>query len=248
MAKKFTLLGCPLKHSMSPQIHARLFEILGISAEYSLTEIPPESLAENISLLKTFDGFNVTIPHKIAIIPFLDRLDETAKRYGAVNCVKNENGRLIGYNTDCIGFLRGLSSGGASLGGKVLLLGCGGAGRMMAAEAILHDCDLTVAVREGSLQKTDEVISLLKNLKNSSAARVVDSDKIDGDFDILLNSTPVGMYPKTGVSPTTDEVISRCKFVFDAVYNPEKTELLRRAEMLGKRTIGGMSMLVFQAA
>ena len=142
---KYALLGYPLGHTMSPPIHKRLFELDGKpDSEYEVCEIPPEKLAERSEYLNSLNGYNITIPYKVDIIKYLDGLDESAKRYNSVNCVVNRDGKNIGYNTDCSGFLRSLEAGGAKLGGRVLQIGCGGVGRMMAIEAALHGAELTI--------------------------------------------------------------------------------------------------------
>ena len=102
--EQYTLIGHPLGHSMSPFIHERLFAMAGREASYTLTDIAPEHLEGKEPYLRSLQGFNITIPHKMAIIPIVDELDESAKRYNSVNCVANQNGKLIGYNTDCDGF------------------------------------------------------------------------------------------------------------------------------------------------
>ncbi len=247
MQRKFAILGFPLKHTMSPPIHKKLFELDGKDGEYLVYEIPPEELKEKIPELNALNGYNVTIPHKISVIPFLDKLDETAKRYGAVNCVANKNGELVGFNTDCLGFLHALESAGIKLGGRVLLLGCGGAGRMMAIEAALSGAQLSIAVRKGYEHEAQKVISEIREMNCNSEIKILTLGEISGEYDLLANATPVGMYPHTEECPVPDEVIKNCACVFDAVYNPVKTKLLQKAESFGKKSVGGMAMLVWQA-
>jgi shikimate dehydrogenase len=247
MQRKFAILGFPLKHTMSPPIHKRLFELDGKDGEYLVYEISPEDLEGKMPELNALDGYNVTIPHKISVIQFLDRLDETAKRYGAVNCIANKNGELVGFNTDCLGFLRALESADIKLGGKVLLLGCGGAGRMMAIEAALSGAELSIAVRKGYEHEAQKVISEIREMGCKSEIKILTLGEIDGAYDLLLNATPVGMYPHIDECPVPDEVIRNCTYVFDAVYNPVKTKLLQKAAAFGKKSVGGMAMLVWQA-
>ena len=126
--EQYTLIGHPLGHSMSPFIHERLFAMAGRKAEYTLTDIAPEHLLEKEPFLRSLQGFNITIPHKMAVIPMVDRLDESARRYDSVNCVANVDGKLVGYNTDIDGFLYMACRAGISLSGKkVVILGSGGA-------------------------------------------------------------------------------------------------------------------------
>ena len=127
MVENYGLLGYPLTHTMSPPIHYALFDLYGRRVDYQVFELPPEQLDHHIPELFGLLGFNITIPHKVGIIPYLDRLDETAKRYNSVNLVKCEKEK-VGYNTDVIGFTKSIEQLGASLNSRVLLLGCGGVG------------------------------------------------------------------------------------------------------------------------
>lgn len=246
MAQKFAVIGHPIGHTMSPFIHNSLFALKGIEVEYLTLDIAPEKLSDEISgVLSALTGFNVTIPHKELIIPFMDHIDGSAKKYNAVNCVKNDGGRLYGYSTDAFGFTEALKAGGVSLSGKVLVLGSGGAARTLAREASDSGCDITIAVRDEDLQKAAELKLWLQ--ENGGKAAVARLEEVDGEYDLCINATPVGMYPHTGVMAITEEQLSRCKAVFDAVYNPRRTKLIETAENLGIKAIGGMAMLVWQA-
>ena len=182
------------------------------------------------------------------IISHLDELDESAKRYNSVNCVVNRDGRNIGFNTDCSGFLRSLEAGGAKLGGRVLQIGCGGVGRMMATEAALHGADLTIVSLPEFIAGAEEVASEASKLNPSAKISVITHDKISGEFDLLMNASPVGMYPKTDDCPVTEDVVKNCKCVFEVIYNPNVTKLMSIAQKNGIPAIGGMAMLVWQAA
>ncbi len=245
MERKFALIGHPLGHTLSPMIHERLFELSGRGGSYETADIPENELKNNTPRLSGLCGYNVTIPYKVEIIPFLSHLDETAKRYGAVNCVSNKNGASVGYNTDCIGFLRSLEAESLSLSGRVLLLGCGGAGRMMAIESILHGANLTVAVRNP--EKAAEIVSAAKAISPKSKISFTSFDEIDGEFDLCINSTPVGMFPNCDQSPIDEKTVSKCGAVFDAVYNPAPTRLTEMFLKQGKTAVGGGAMLVWQA-
>lgn len=247
MSRKFYLLGESLKHTMSPPIHKRLFELSNKDAEYLVCEIPREKLKSSINELNQLVGYNITIPHKVDIIPLINGLDESAGRYGAVNCVFNNNGVSTGYNTDVYGFLRSLEAGGGELGGDVLLLGSGGVGRMMAIEACLAGSNLTIAVLERSIPKAKKVIADIKKLSPDAKVLITTLDTINGHFDLLINSTPVGMYPDSEFCPVSDEVINNSDCIFDAIYNPVETVLIQKAKSFGKIAIGGMAMLVWQA-
>ena len=244
--KSFALLGHPLGHSLSPVIHERLMQLAGIDGRYTLTDIPPEELPRRMQELFALDGFNVTIPYKVDVIDYLDELDDTAKRYMSVNCVAKRDGRTIGYNTDCVGFIRSMEQAGGRMDGKVLLCGCGGVGRMIAIECMRHGADLTVMVRPGRECTADAAAEYAK--AHGHDMRVVTADMITGTYDALINATAVGMYPNVDASPVTEDIVRRCGFVYDVIYNPSETLLMRYARENGIPCAGGMAMLVMQAA
>lgn len=252
--RKFCLIGHPLGHSLSPQIHTRLFELSGEKAEYTLEDIAPEDLEGKFGFLSEFDGFNITIPHKIGIIEYCDELSDGAERYKSVNCVKN-GAKKVGYNTDCIGFTKSIELLGASLGSKVLLIGCGGVGRMMAIETARENGDLTIAALENDLPLAANVIGEIQAMKPAAKVKAVKipadglSNAALGDekFDLLVNACPVGMFPKVDRMPCLPEVLDNVKFVFDAIYNPKETLLAKTAHEKGCKAMTGMAMLVLQA-
>ena len=245
--KRFALIGYPLGHTMSPPIHRRLFELSELEAEYRVLQTPPEQFEAAWPQLRKLDGFNITLPYKQQILPFCARLDETAARYQSVNTVDCKNGGT-GYNTDCVGFLRSLPG---RLEGEVLIAGAGGVGRMFAIEAARQGAGVTLAVRPSGMEKA---LTLQKEIARSfpeARVRAVALDQLpgeDGRYQWLVNATPVGMYPQTDAIAIDPSVLSRCENVFDAIYNPAQTKLMRLAGQSGCQVIGGMSMLVWQAA
>lgn len=252
--RKFCLTGHPLGHSLSPQIHTRLFKLSGEKVEYTLEDIAPEELESKFGFLAEFDGFNITIPHKVGIIGYCDELSDGAKRYRSVNCVKNGE-KKVGYNTDCIGFTKSIELLGASLGSKVLLIGCGGVGRMMAIETALEGGELTIAALENDLPLAAKAIGEIQAMKPTAKVKAVkipegglSSAALGNEkFDLLVNACPVGMFPKTDRMPCLPEVLDNVKFVFDAIYNPKETLLARTAREKGCKAMTGMAMLVLQA-
>lgn len=246
--KHYGLLGFPLRHTMSPPIHQRLFKLEGVSDfDYTLKEYSPEELSEKISDVLALDGFNITIPHKVEIIKYIDELADSAKRYNSVNCVVKKDGKYIGYNTDCDGFLRSIEAAGGKLDGTVLQCGCGGVGRMIAIECVRHGAKLTVSVPEGFEDTVEPVKEYARANGFSDDIKVVHPNEIEGKFDTLINASPVGMFPKVENCPVTEDIIANCGFVFDVIYNPERTKLMQTAEKHGIKTCGGMAMLVWQA-
>lgn len=247
MTDNYALIGYPLGHSLSPQIHARLFELAGIKAEYSLMEIKPENLKEKYDCLSSLKGFNITIPHKIAIRDFCGELSEGAERYGSVNCIKNENNKSTGYNTDVLGFVKSVEQLGASLSSRICLLGCGGVGRMMAIEAAYQGAELTMAVRAEDIPVAEGIKAEIERLLPKNKVRVILLSEMAGGYDLVVNATPVGMYPKSDFSPLEKEQMKSVSFFFDAIYNPTRTLLSRYAEEMGAKASTGMAMLVLQA-
>lgn len=246
--KKFAVIGHPIGHTMSPFIHNRLFEFSGIEAEYTKLDIAPENLADEYkNVLSKLDGYNITIPHKQNIIPLIDEIDEKAKMYGSVNTVANINGVAKGYTTDPDGFLKALDAAGIVLDGRVVILGCGGVARTMAYEVVLKSIPLLFAVRKEDVEIAKSLCSEIENTVKDAKVSFCLIDELEGDIDVLVNATPLGMFPKVDVQPVSDLVINRCASVFDAVYNPLETVLIKKALANGAKAVGGMSMLVWQA-
>ena len=241
---KFGLIGHPLGHSMSPLIHEKLFKLSGISdSSYELIDIAPENLSTDVENLRQLRGFNIT--HKTAIIPFTDSLAESAQRYNSVNCIHNDNGKFIGYNTDCDGFLR--SAQLLPIGGDVLILGCGGVGRMIAIETALHGANITLAVIPQDIQTAQLLMAEILSKCADASVRIELISEVNGNYDLLINATPVGMFPKTDACAVSDEVIRNSASIFDVIYNPTETLLMKKARAMGKTAVGGAAMLVYQA-
>lgn len=248
MNLNLALIGHPIGHTMSPYIHENLARLAGAELNYKVFDIA--DIKENMPQLKSFDGFNVTIPHKEAIIPFLDRLDEKAAAFGSVNTVKNENGISTGYTTDGTGAIKAIEMAMGSEGfpENILILGNGGAARAVAFEISYarNETDITLVCRENSYEKA----KLIKEQINSPRISIISYDELEHgnkEYGLLINATSVGMYPNTGFSPVSENTVSRCGGVFDIVYNPADTLLISMAKKLGKRVIYGIDMLVYQA-
>lgn len=258
--QKAAVIGHPIGHTMSPFIQKRLFELAGILMEYQVIDVP--DLESDLDTLCSLDCFNVTIPHKSAIIPFLSGISERAERSGSVNTVTVRDGKLYGDTSDGPGASVALSIHGEKIKDReILLLGNGGAAKAIAFVAAEHpNFHITIAHRAGSIDKAAALAYRLKEFAaergdNDSFAKLISYDELENQselgathYDLLINATSVGMYPNTGISPVSKSVVSACDTVFDIVYNPKKTELLSLAEEVGATAIGGMGMLVCQAA
>ncbi|MBE6763228.1 MAG: shikimate dehydrogenase [Ruminococcaceae bacterium] len=247
MSSAYCLIGHPLGHSLSPFIHKRLFELSGRDASYRLQDIAPESFERDIpALLRQIGGCNVTIPYKQKILPFLDRIEGKAALYQTVNTVAVTESGTVGYNTDADGFLCALREAAIPLEGRVLILGAGGAGTVLAFEAALAGCRIVSYdpfAPEASVRLCNRLREAVPHVE-CEAVTVLP----DGAFDLLINASPVGMYPHTDACPLPDDRLAQCAAVFDVIYNPRQTQLLQKAAANGAKTAGGMAMLVWQAA
>ncbi|PWM51120.1 MAG: shikimate kinase [Clostridiales bacterium] len=220
---KMGLLGEKLGHSFSPLIHQKLADY-----EYKLYEVAKENLAEFITA-KNFDGLNVTIPYKKDVLAFLDEIDPKAEAIGAINTIKNENGKLIGYNTDYDGFLYLLHKNGIDVcGKKAIVLGNGG------AAAPVRE----VLKNEGA----SEIVTISRKVENN-----YENIAQHYDAEVIVNTTPVGMYPHNGESLLDLKYFTKAEAVVDIIYNPLRTRLVLEALELDITAVGGLDMLVGQA-
>ena len=242
--RNFAVIGHPIGHTMSPFIHKRLFELAHESGDYTILDVSPDELPQKIKILNELAGYNITIPNKQAIILYLDTLDKKAALYGSVNTVKNGSVRE-GFTTDPNGFLKALEYGNINFSGNIAIIGCGGAARPFLYEAALAGCQVTLAARD--ITKADFLAKeATQKIPNANINTCLISD-LNGEFDLLANATPVGMYPHTNSMPVSEKALSNCKNVFDAIYNPLETVLIQKAKANGSNAVGGMSMLVWQA-
>ncbi len=240
MKKHYGLIGHPLGHTLSPYIHKQIMEDCGIEGTYKTYDFDPEEAAKKIpKLLKKLDGFNVTIPYKQTVLSYLDALDETSRRYGAVNTVSAGTG----YNTDCLGF--------AGLGilfsrKRVLLLGAGGTARIMLFEAIRAGAR-EVAICTRRFQQAQSLQLEARAGTGFEKIFVCTQDQLTADYDIILNATPVGMWPECDGMPLPKEILIGAEYVFDAIYNPLATKLVLAARSMGVAAQTGLFMLYRQA-
>ena len=251
--KRYGVIGHPIGHTLSPFIHTRLMQLSGIDGEYGVYDIAPDALDREFrETLMKLDGFNATIPHKQAVMHLLSELDETAELYGSVNTVRftREDGCVHskGFTTDGIGFVSALENAGIELGKTVTIVGCGGVGRVFANTCAKAGCKLNILECEAALSNTKSFVVSLNERFGEGTASAFLTDDFSGESDLLVNATPIGMFPKTDACVVSDTVLSRSGAVFDAVYNPSETLLVKKARANGLGAITGMTMLVYQAA
>jgi shikimate dehydrogenase len=249
--KRCYIVGYPVEHSMSPAMHNAAFKALGLDAEYRLAPVEPGQLGTFIEKLREPDvlGANVTIPHKVEVMRHLDHVDETAHAIGAVNTIVHGEGRLTGYNTDATGGVKALTEEYGGLeGSSVTLLGAGGASRAITYQVSRVECVVTVLNR--SVERARKLVDDLRPTA-SAELRYGGLNRLPGvieDTDVLVNTTPVGMSPNTSDSPVPEELLHDGLFVYDIIYNPIKTKLLKDAEAKGAGTLSGVKMLAYQGA
>lgn len=250
------IIGHPIGHSISPVFQQAALDDLKIDAEYRAYEVSPGDVGGFVESLRSESvlGINVTVPHKEAVMPFLDEIDDWAVEAGAVNTIVNRSGRLAGYNTDGYGFLRALrESGGLDPAGKsALILGAGGSAKGV-VQALLR-------VGVGSLAIANRTLARAESLAELARSRGVDAEAIPLESDglqdaarsaqLIVNCTSLGMThgPDETASPLRADQIPPTALVYDLVYNPALTPLLSEAEQAGATTLGGITMLVYQGA
>ena len=255
-----TLVGNPTGHSLSPAIHNLSFQLLGIDAEYQAFDVDNDNLGEIVDELRTadrWDGGNVTMPCKQAIIEHLDELDEAAKLIGAVNVLKKTDGKVVGYNTDGRGFMVNLVKHGANvLGSRMVLLGPGGAGSAILVQAALDGMahiDAFARVGGESYRHTQELADRVR-VRTSCEIKLYDIADATAlkaciqDADILVNATPIGMGDGCDETPVSPDFIKPGMVVADAIYHPRETRLIADARARGCNVVPGLGMLIEQAA
>ncbi len=249
--KRVYLLGYPLGHSVSPAMQNGAFQAKGLSDwRYEMLARPPDRLDEMLEALRALDcaGANVTIPHKQKLLPFLDELSQEARAIGAVNTIVNKGGRLTGYNTDIGGFERTLVENDVQVRRTcALVLGAGGA-----AAAVSYALARGGLSRLVLLNRTEQrATGLAGRLHEQFPALPIEINSWEASFkaELIVNATSIGMAPEVNASPLPPgQVIPRGAVVFDLIYNPRETKLLREAREAGARCIGGLDMLIYQGA
>lgn len=255
------LIADPAKHSKSPLIHNLAFEYLNENGAFFAFEVSPDCLEDAIKGVRALNinGFSISMPHKIEIIPLLDEISEEARLIGAVNTVLNQDGKLIGYNTDGIGYMRSLKESNVDyVGKKLIVLGAGGAGTAIAMQGALEGlAEIVIFNRKDNFydqaQRNAQIINeeLDVNCK-ASVYDLADQERLEQEIrscDILANVTSVGMKNLQGQTLLPEATWLNSKIVVtDAIYSPEKTKLLEQAESRGCKTLNGLEMLLWQGA
>lgn len=246
------VIGDPIEHSLSPLMHQRWYEQLGLPHHYHAFHLTKEGLENGIKGFKALNikGFNVTIPHKVAILSLLDEIDEEAQALGAVNTVVNQNGHLKGFNTDGRGLVSALNERWPALlkGAKVLILGAGGASKGVALTLAKEDT-AEVAIANRTFEAALALSEDCRMFTSSKALTLKEAETQLADYTMVINTTPIGMAPKWETQlPISLDHLREGTYCIDLIYNPLKTKWLTLAEEKGALTMNGLPMLVHQGA
>ncbi|MHA1131505.1 MAG: shikimate dehydrogenase [Candidatus Helarchaeota archaeon] len=245
------LIGNPVEHSMSPKMHNAAFRKLKLDFVYVAVRVDNDRVKQAIEGIRAFNvkGANVTVPHKITAMQYLDEIDPVAKNIGAINTILNQDGLLFGTNTDGIGAVRSLNEENVIVKNKkIVMIGAGGVARPIsynfapdASEFVIFDIDKNAAhnLSKELHNKIGGAIHGYRSNPEKIAKEVQDAD-------IFINATPIGMYPKIDQSILPNNLLRKDLVVFDVVYNPLETKLLREARSIGAKAISGVVMLVYQ--
>ena len=250
------VIGWPVKHSLSPPMHNAAFRALGLNWVYVAFEVHPDAIAEAMAGLRglAIRGLNVTIPHKAAAVSHLDEISAVSETLGVVNTIDNVDGYLSGDSTDGPGFMRALAEAGEGVTeNRVVLIGAGGSARAVAL-AVAEDAPAELVIVNRTPQRAIELAKLLKQASGLEGVRAVALDspevaEVVTGAHVIIDSTPVGMYPHADVAPViSPQWLRPCQLVCDLTYNPRDTVLLKAAREAGARVLDGTGMLVHQGA
>ncbi len=249
------LIGYPLGHSLSPKIHTAALKACGLQGDYSLFPIHPDDKQGLQDLLNRvrageIHGLNITIPHKQNVIELMDELTPTAKAIGAVNTIYLRDGKLVGDNTDALGFLADLKKFirnrelGIGNGESALVLGAGGSARAVVYALLNDGWNITLSAR-----RIEQAQQLANSFSNDEIKITTFTDLRPSTFDLLVNTTPIGMTPNIDQSPLPENIsLSKQTMIYDLVYNPRETKLVKDARAQGLNATTGLGMLIEQAA
>lgn len=251
MKKVFGLLGHPIGHSMSPIMHEAAYKNMNKEATYVGFDVAPDQLEQAVKGIRALgiSGCNVTIPHKVEVMNYLDEIDEEARQIGAVNTIVNVNGYLKGFNTDGRGYIQSLLTVTESLTQKnILVIGAGGAARAVISAMAAHQPSKIVIAN-----RTEEKAQILADMFSDVSASIqvlsiLEAEKQLGDFSIIINTTSVGMSPNVADQPISLKNLAKGSVVSDLIYNPLETVLLKEAKQKKAHTLNGVGMFVQQGA
>ncbi len=254
--KILCVIGDPIEHTMSPAMHNAAIRTLGLDLVYVAFHVKPDVLKQAMDGFRALGiaGINVTIPHKVAAMQWLDEVDPVAKAIGAINTIKNEGGKLVGRNTDADGAARAMKAAGVALNGaKVAMLGAGGAARAVGFALAREGAVVTIIYRKEDASMAADLARDIKGIFPSATIGTLLMDKVGiekacCESTILVNATPIGMHPRSEETLVDPKLLHGRLCVFDVVYNPLETRLIKDARKAGCKVVLGIDMLVYQGA
>ncbi|MBL4977245.1 shikimate dehydrogenase [Bacillus halotolerans] len=251
MKKLYGVIGNPIAHSMSPDIHNAALKDLGLDGHYHAFKVEEDSLEDAVKGIRALgvQGINVTVPHKVSIMDHLDHIDESAKVLGAVNTVRREGDKLVGYNTDGEGFVKSLmrilDKPISEL--SFLMIGAGGAARAIFT-TIVRDNPEKFDICNRTIEKAKQLAESAPSFRNVEVLSIKEAEERLEQYDVMIHTTSVGMYPNVEDIPLSLQRAASSAVVCDIVYNPIQTSLLKEAKQKGLKTLDGVGMFVEQAA
>ncbi|MFS0780836.1 shikimate dehydrogenase [Bacillus sp. 1P06AnD] len=252
MKQLYGVIGNPIAHSMSPDMHNDAFAHQGINADYHAFKVDGQDLEDAVMGMKAIGvkGFNVTVPHKEAIIPFLDRLDALAEQIGAVNTVKLIDGKWVGFNTDGLGYVKGLCEQLdrplSEL--RILLIGAGGAAKGI-YYSLVHEGAKRVDIANRTVKRIESLLEGSENQSvQSKGISLSEAEQSLSEYDLIIQTTSIGLKPNTDDMPIRLDNVRRSAFISDIIYNPLETAFLQAAKQKGCQTQNGLPMFVHQGA
>ncbi|MCY9189274.1 shikimate dehydrogenase [Bacillus mojavensis] len=251
MKKLYGVIGNPIAHSMSPDIHNAALKDLGLDGHYHAFKVEEDSLEDAVKGIRALgvQGINVTVPHKVSIMDHLDHIDESAKVLGAVNTVRREGDKLVGYNTDGEGFVKSLmrilDKPISEL--SFLMIGAGGAARAIFT-TIVRDNPEKFDICNRTIEKAKQLSESAPSFRNVEVLSIKEAEERLEQYDVIIHTTSVGMYPNVEDIPLSLQRAASSAVVCDIVYNPIQTSLLKEAKQKGLKTLDGVGMFVEQAA
>ncbi|WP_154669787.1 shikimate dehydrogenase [Bacillus niameyensis] len=251
MMKLYGVIGDPIAQSMSPVMQGQEFQQLGIHAHYQPFHIKPKDLEDAVKGMKAIgvEGFNITSPHKTAIIPLIDKIDPLAEAIGAVNTVVREDDQFIGYNTDGEGFIKALQADWKEHfdNERVLIIGAGGAAKAI-FYTLLSKGIVNIDICNRSVERAEKLILDCPYQGNSTSLSLSSAEAELGNYDLIIQTTSIGMYPDLSSSPISLDALRSDTFVSDIIYNPFETAILTGAKQKGAQIQNGLGMFVYQGA
>jgi len=248
---QYAVIGNPVSHSLSPDLHNWVFNRLKLNAEYNRFQVDKDAISHIVEKLRDgkLDGINVTLPHKEKIIPFLDNVDIRARHINAVNCVVRDQNRLTGYNTDWYGFTMSLKQHQITITeNNFILLGAGGVARSVLYTLIQKGVKIVTIVNR-TPEKSESLIDSMASIGNNVSLKTVTYEKLEDiirQYGVIVNCTPLGMTPNTGKSPLRAHLIRKDQILIDTIYTPPETQFLKDGKTAGTQTVGGLDMFIYQ--